>query len=119
MSNTEWLNGLRKGDSVVISAHGLTLATVTHATATQVHVNGSKFRRTNGKRISSDSWHYSSIVEPTPERLVEIRRAQTVARLGNVRWREMPDSLLFAVSDLVRQHLRDSGAKELDVHSQA
>lgn len=86
----EWLAGLKAGDAVAISHHyGMpTLTKVTHATATQVHVNSSKFRRKDG-RVVGDNWSRSSLCEPTAEIRQQIEERRLRNSLADVKWQNL------------------------------
>lgn len=105
-SELNWLNGLKAGDSAVIamSDGSMSLATVQRFTATQIVVSNRKFRRSNGKLISSDTWRFTFLRQPTPARLVAIRRSNAISRLRRVAWTVVPDAVLFAVDDLMQAH---------------
>ena len=60
MSNNEWLQNIKVGDTVIvrpsIGRHNERVDTVTHATPTQVHVRYGKYRRSNGQQMASGIW---------------------------------------------------------------
>jgi hypothetical protein len=105
MQTVDWLSSLKVGDSVVVERGyvytALSLETVTHATATQVHVGRLKFRRADGRSIGGGTYDRIAITQPTPERLNAIRRMEAIDALSNVRWEAFGDDDLFAAFDVI------------------
>lgn len=98
----EWLAALKTGDAVAVTHHygTPTLTKVTHATATQVHVNGSKFCRKDG-RVIGDNWSRSSLHEPTAEIRAQIEERRLRNRLAEVKWQNLPLEQVKAVLAIV------------------
>lgn len=98
----EWLAALKAGDAVAVSHHygTPTLTKVTHATATQVHVNGSKFRRKDG-RVVGDNWSRASLCEPTAEIRQQIEARGLRNRLAEVKWQNLPLEQVKAILAIV------------------
>ncbi len=82
ISDRSFLERLGVGDLVIVeSRSGQYVEKVTHATATQIHVGKSKYRRKDGREIGADMWYGRDLAEATPELLAEVRAANKHARL--------------------------------------
>lgn len=121
MSNTpDWLQNLKARDIVLVSHSSRSsvpeVRTVDRVTATQITVGSTKYRRENGREIGrTNSYHWSLLLEPTPEavekaqrnaRILELRRSLTDTQWNKVSleametiWRIVGDE---AVTELLR-----------------
>lgn len=83
-SYADWLASLEKGAKVIIHHSGSSghdsIETVKHATMTQVHVGCWKFRRSDSREIGrkTGTYHWVSLMPPTPKRLEEIERRDLI-----------------------------------------
>lgn len=116
----EWLNTLKPGDKVIESSTGIghldSVRTVSKVTATQIIVGSTKYRKSNGWKVGSSGWNSSYLREATPERVQEIaeqrRQIQIANKLVDVRWRQLPLSVLEQVSAILEQHAKESEAAD-------
>lgn len=106
MSEGLWLASLRAGDSVVVRAgicySRLRLAVVARVTPKQIAVNGLRYWREDGREIGGNTHEPKCLLQPTPERLVTIRRQHAIERLSSIRWCNLENDVLFKVMDVVQ-----------------
>jgi len=83
VSESDWLQSLKVGDSVVVKANRAygfdRLDVVTAANERHITVSGQKYRRNSG--YSTSSFSDASLVEPTPERVDAIKARELRTRL--------------------------------------
>lgn len=113
--NREWLDSLKVGDEVAIlyggwGGNNYWFLPIGHATPTQIHVNGNKYRRSDGRRMGE---RYGSSIEPaTPELKAEVEAAQLhnqrANRLSDIRWKQQSSETLAAICAIL------DAAKELE-----
>lgn len=76
MSN--WIDGLKPGDSVVVSSGAADQDRLEKITAVQnlhVVIGSSKYRKRDGRDIYSSALNKARILKPTPERVTQIEAA--------------------------------------------
>lgn len=93
--NKEWLESLIEGNMVFIetsrSGSSYDIGKVSKVTKTQITVIPNynknievKFRRGDGRKISSDRWNSSYLVEPTEERVYELNVIRKQRKLKKI-----------------------------------
>lgn len=94
MEEREWLDSLKPGDDVFVQSHGAIIEApyysgvvkkITpkrHIVVTLANGNECRFSET-GREKTSDSWHFSSLVEPNAERQEEIMVYRAKAKIHN------------------------------------
>jgi ribosomal protein L24 len=99
----EWLDALRVGDTVVVLngyGRGRWLGKVERVTPKFVDVEGSRYRKRDGREHGGSTWHSRAIAEATPEKVEEVRRevALTNARaaLAAAHWYGLPEDVVLA-----------------------
>lgn len=103
-SKTEWLAGLKVGDLVIVHISHFAgvgcLTAVRRLTATQIVIgDGARFRRRDGDEVGPGGYYRRYLEEPTPERRAVIKHQQIVARLKQVRWKDLSLATLEAVTE--------------------
>lgn len=85
MTYKSWLKALEPGDKVIVrSRYGNDPESVKRVTKTQIILsNGTKFRRTTGWKIPSDTWNSSYLFQATPELIARIEEARHRSTLLN------------------------------------
>ncbi len=79
---SDFLERLGVGDRVIVEGrNGGSVAEVTHATPTQIHIGGSKYRRKDGREIGADMWYGRDLSEATPAAVANIRETNKRDRL--------------------------------------
>jgi hypothetical protein len=102
----DWLETLKEGDEVVVSGpwSGLSLERITRASATQVAVGATKFRRSDGRQVGGKGYRFPTIKEPTPELRQKIAHDRVASKLAGMRpesWRALPLETLEAIAALI------------------
>jgi hypothetical protein len=76
---------LEKGSVVVISGRGTDkIGVVDRTTATQIVVDGSKYRKSDGGSVGTDVWSNTNIKVPTDDELVSLREKEYKFALINM-----------------------------------
>lgn len=99
-----WLEDLKVGDEVVVSGSFLSyeISRVTHTTATQIHIGGTKYRRDTGVQMGSvSSWNRSSLCEPTQELRDKIEHKKRASSMGIVTWQKLSLDQLRRIAAIV------------------
>lgn len=107
MTDAEWLNSLKIGDTVVVYSScscigsSFSLKKIKRITKTLfVLDNNSRFNRKNGRLSESFCGAIKScIAESTPELLSKIKRERLIGRLDNIKWSDLPNEMLESIID--------------------
>jgi hypothetical protein len=111
----EWLATLKAGDEVHVSESMTkddSIRKVDRTTKTQIVIGNSKFRRSNGFPVGSDTWIRRHIEKPTAESRKRIKRARMVRLLNSVKWSEVSDAALSAIVKIAMEERRDRQKEE-------
>lgn len=105
---TDWLNDLKVGDTVLVcKRYGTTPTKVDRITATQIILGELRFKKSTGKLITSDQWSTIHIQQATPERTQaladEAKRAKLLAEVTRAvegfKLKQAPTEQLQAILD--------------------
>jgi hypothetical protein len=100
-----WLASVKPGDKVAISTgyRSYALGVVDRLTNTQIITGaGTRFRRSDGRKVGSTDWCASYLVEPTPDVVEHVARKRAIARLRAVKWEDLPLSKLGDVLAVIQ-----------------
>lgn len=81
-----WLESITEGSQVIVDpGHGLNLRLykVDRLTKTQIIIGTWRFRRSDGRGVGSDSWHFLQLLEPKPPLIERIRRDRLITYITN------------------------------------
>ena len=83
MTDREWLDSLKVGDTVACVTSGVyrrvALAEVDRFTDTTIVVGASKYRKRDGRRVgNADNWTHCYITSPSDEFVIKALRAQRI-----------------------------------------
>jgi hypothetical protein len=89
---SEWLNGLKIGDTVIVTSNTIGIPDrvliVGSMTDKQVIVDGTRFWKKNGSGVGGGDWHRQHLRYPEPEEIARIRernfRSSVYRRLRNL-----------------------------------
>jgi|GEM_PF-978501 len=102
-----WLKNVRSGQPIILDdEQGRRIATVERTTATQIIVNGHRFRREDGFR-KGDVWARAMLREATPEKIAALKAEQKriglAKQMEHRNWRKLPLEVLEAVAALLEK----------------
>lgn len=100
-----WLQNLKAGDSVIVSDGRVympdRIVCVTRVTRTQIVVSDIRYNRDTGYERGGSTWGAKFLVEPTQERLAEIRerhkRQRLITALKNMVYDKVSTDTLMAI----------------------
>lgn len=104
MSEQEFYESLKVGDKVYHSGGVFTreeILEVKRLTRTQIITEAGAFRKKDGFRVGSDTWHRSWIYELTPERMGRIKAQEL-----RVKARQLRDSLPIPDDDKLESYIK-------------
>lgn len=82
-----WLELLKAGDTVIVQGSlggNRRVSTVERATMTLIVVDGSKYRRSDGRSLSGDRWSRNYIREATPDTIEQCTVVGMRQRVANI-----------------------------------
>jgi preprotein translocase subunit YajC len=112
VSETGFLANLKEGDEVILCWGTVdTIVKITRVTAAHICINDLKINRKTNTEVGASKWNRRWLREATAEATADIRGAERrralVATLRNMRWDNLSDEALEAVSaTLIAQERR-------------
>jgi hypothetical protein len=100
MTNSEWLESLKIGDSVYHETrHRKSIIKITNITKTQIVCGSSRFMRRNGTLIGSDKWSKSYILPVTEKVMQMFENLKLKRKLDEIMSKELTSTQMKSMID--------------------
>lgn len=102
--NKDWLDNLKVGDLVIVSyTHDMIFCKVQRITKTMIITERGRYNRQSGWQVGGGSWTTANLVEPTEERIAEIKHKSLHRKLSNFNFKDLPLESLQEIKKIIQE----------------